>query len=57
MGVCTRRALAFDPFYAWKGWNFVNVIGLLIAIGLFYYAYIHVRVYFIRKFKKILNTE
>ncbi|CAD1480837.1 unnamed protein product [Heterotrigona itama] len=42
MGVC-KRAVTFDtPFYMWNGWDFINVIGLLIAIGLFYYAYIHI---------------
>ena len=43
MGVC-KRAIKFDttPFYMWIGWDFINMIGLFIAIGLFYYAYIHV---------------
>lgn len=46
MGVCKRTVAASAagaPFYAWRGWGFLTVIGIIVAWTLFYYNYVNVR--------------
>lgn len=37
MGVCARGDMAGVPFYAWKGWNFVTLILIIVGFSIFFY--------------------